>query len=509
MLKTIVKNTKASDNREMEPIHLLTEEEIRALYRLGEDETVAAIWDLVQNYKELESQIEKLKGQLAKNSGNSSKPPSSDGLTKKPKSLRHKSGKKSGGQPGHPGSTLKAVEQPDYVEKHVVKECRHCHANLEEVKAKRLEKRQVFDVPPNKVEVTEHVAEIKECPGCHQTTMGSFPAEVSQPVQYGQRLKAQMVYFNQQHHVPLERTAEIIEDLYGQSVSEGTIVEACHQMAQQVEPVIEAIKAEQQNTTATAHFDETGGRVNGKLWWFHVVCTALLTFYAIHPKRGSKALEAIGIFPVFKGTAVHDSYCSYFQYDEVINALCNAHHLRDLIFIEEQYLQIWATDLKNLLLEIKKAVETSPPEQTCLQPDQIVDFEARYDAIVEAGLQANPLAEPDASLPKKRGKPKQHPARNLAKHFKTRKRETLAFMYDFNVPFDNNLAERDLRMIKLKQKVSGCFRSEEGAKVFCNIRSYISTSRKNGQKVLDVLQMALAGSPYVPPVLQARFNLSA
>ena len=493
----------------MEALRLPTEKEIRALYRLGEDEAVALIMNLLQSYQALAERVQKLEDQLAKHSGNSSKPPSGDGLTKKPKSLRHKSGKKSGGQPGHSGSTLKAVEQPDYLEKHVVKRCQHCQANLEQVRAKRLEKRQVFDVPPSKIEVTEHVAEIKDCPICHKPTMGRFPVDVSQPVQYGARIKAQMVYFNQQHHVSLERTAEIIADLHGQLVSEGTIVEACNQIAQQVEPVIEAIKAEQQNTTETAHFDETGGRVDGKLWWFHVVCSAFLTFYAVHQKRGRKALDAIGIFPVFKGRAVHDGYCSYFQYGDVFHALCNAHHLRDLIFIAEQYQQNWAADMKDLLLEIKKTVEASPPEQVCLHPDQIANYEARYEAIVAAGLQANPLAELDSSVPKKRGKPKKHPARNLVEHLNTRRQETLAFMYDFKVPFDNNQAERDLRMIKLKQKVSGCFRSEDGAKVFCNIRSYISTSRKNGQRVLDVLQRALAGTPYIPPILQARFNHSA
>lgn len=486
-------------------MHQFTEDEIRAIYRLGEDETVAFIWNMLLNYSTLAERIQKLEDQIAKNSGNSGKPPSSDGLGKKNKSLRHKSGKKGGGQQGHPGSTLKAVKQPDHVEWHLVTSCEHCHANLENVKARQVEKRQVFDVPTVQVEVTEHVAEIKDCSTCHQTTTGVFPNGVSQPVQYGERIKAQMVYFNQQHHIPLERTAEIIEDLYGQSISEGTIVEACNQMSQQVEPVIEAIKAEMKETEETAHFDETGGRVNGKLWWFHVVCTAILTFYTIHSKRGSKALNEIDIFPGFKGMAMHDGYCSYFQYDGVRNALCNAHHLRDLIFIEEQYHQAWASDMKKLLLEIKRTVEASPPEQMSLRPDQIADFETCYDALVTAGLQANPLAEPDATQPKKRGKTKQHPARNLAEHLRVRKRETLAFMVDFKVPFDNNQAERDLRMVKLKQKVSGCFRSEDGAKVFCNIRSYISTSRKNGQKVLSVLQLALAGTPYVPPVLLHHF----
>jgi transposase len=211
----------------MEPLKLPTEEEIRAIYRQGEDSTVAFIGNLVEAVKVLAERVQRLEDQLAKNSTNSGKPPSSDGFVKEPKSLRHKSGKKSGGQPGHPGSTLKAVTHPEHVQIHRVTRCCHCKGSLEEVEAQRYEKRQVFDVPPVRVEVTEHRAEIKECPVCHQVTVGEFPAEVSQPVQYGERLKAQMVYFNQQHFVPLERTAEIIADLYGQEISEGTIVEAC------------------------------------------------------------------------------------------------------------------------------------------------------------------------------------------------------------------------------------------------------------------------------------------
>ena len=487
----------------MEPLQLPSEEEIRSAYDQGKEAVIALFYSTFQKMAERMQQLEDL---VAKNSSNSGKPPSSDGLAKKPKSLRHKSGKKSGGQPGHPGSTLKAVAHPEYIEVHPVKRCHHCQASLEGVIAQAWEKRQIFDLPPVQVEVTEHQAEIKECPICHQTTVGEFPREVNQPVQYGERIKAQMVYFNQQHHVPLERTTEILKDLYGQAVSEGTIVEACNQVAKQVGPVNQACKEELQATTGTAHFDETGGRIEKKLWWLHVVCTNLLTYYAAHPNRGRKALDEIGIFPVFKGTAMHDSYWSYFQYDAVNNALCNAHHLRDLIFIQEQYHQTWAEEMQNLLLEIKDTVAAAQPDRETLPPAQIADFEIRYDAIVAMGLQANPPPEPAEPLPKKRGKHKQHPAKNLVDHFQLRKRETLAFMYDFKVPFDNNQAERDLRMVKLKQKVSGCFRSEGGAIAFCQIRSYISTARKNGQQVLDVLQLALTGKPFIPPILQARFK---
>ena len=487
----------------MELLRLPSEEEINTAYDNGK---AAVITLFSETFLKMAERIQKLEDQIAKNSSNSGKPPSSDGLAKKPKSLRHKSGRKSGGQSGHSGTTLKAVMHPEHVQIHRVMRCCRCLTSLEEVEAQSYEKRQVFDVPPVRVEVTEHRAEIKECPICHQTTMGAFPPEVSQPVQYGERLKAQMVYFHQQHFVPLERTTEIIEDLYGQRVSEGTIVEACHSVAQQVQPVYQAIQAELQETHETGHFDETGGRVEKALWWFHVVCTHLLTYYAPHAKRGKQALEAIGIFPHFHGTAVHDAYRSYFQYQHVLHALCNAHHLRELTFILEQYHQNWSAEMINLLLEIKAAVETAQPNQDHLSPAQIADFEARYDAILAAGFQANPVSPPAEPPPKKRGKPKQHPAKNLLDHLQSRKRETLAFMDDFKVPFDNNQAERDLRMVKLKQKVSGCFRSQDGAKVFCQIRSYISTARKNGQRVLDVLQLALTGSPYIPPFLQARLN---
>lgn len=245
----------------MEPIKLPDEEEIHAIYRQGEDAMVALVSNLIRVVQALSERVQVLEDQLAKNSSNSGKPPSSDGLKKKLKSLRHKSGKKSGGQPGHTGTTLQMVAHPEHVEKYGVGRCRHCQASLEAVPAHDYEKRQVFDLPPVQVEVTEHQAEIKECPICHLLTTADFPVAVSQPVQYGKRIKAQMVYFHQQHFVPLERTTEILEELYDQHVSEGTIVEACHTVAQQVQPVYQAIHAELQETEEPGHFDETGVRV--------------------------------------------------------------------------------------------------------------------------------------------------------------------------------------------------------------------------------------------------------
>jgi transposase len=490
----------------MEPIRLPTDEQIGAAYDQGKE---AVIQLFHETLGKLAERLQKLEDQIAKNSGNSSKPPSSDGLKKKPQTLRRSSGKKSGGQPGHKGHSLKAVKNPDQVEVYRVRECKGCHALLAEVSVAGYEKRQVFEVPTLLIQVTEHQAEIKECPYCHQKTVGEFPKEVTQPVQYGTRFKAQVVYFNQYQHVPLERTVEIMKSLYGQAVSEGTVVEACAQVAQQVKPINQAAKEELAATTEPVCFDETGGRVKGDLWWLHVACTSLLTYYQVHENRGSKAIDQIGILPKRTGRCVHDGYRSYNQYQEALHAFCNAHHLRDLKFIQEQYQQSWAFDMENLLLEIKENRDKIQLTADQFSAQQIAEYEAHYDAIVAAGLEANPVLEPEVSVPKKRGKLKQHAAKNLLDHFQSRKQEVLAFMYDFKVPFDNNQAERDLRMVKLKQKISGCFRSEDGAQVFCQVRSYISMARKNGQQVMDALYMALTGSPFVPPILQPRLNSSA
>lgn len=487
----------------MEPIKILSEAEIRAVYHQGEEAVVKLIQSMNQNILLLSQRVQALEDRLAKNSGNSSKPPSSDGLQRKPKSLRHKSGKKSGGQFGHPGHRLEKVADPKAVKVHSVTRCRHCQASLENVPADTYKKRQVFDLPEKvTLEVTEHRAEIKTCPHCGQVTEADFPGDVTQETQYGPRVRSQMVYFNQYQFIPLERTTEMIEDLYQQPVADGSIIASDEKVAEQVSDTNQKVKKYLTTTQEPVHFDETGARVEGDLHWLHSASTEQATYFEIQPKRGSEAMDAIGILPKRTGWSIHDYWKAYLKYTQAKHGLCNAHLIRDLIFVIECNRQPWASEMLDELLQIKQSVEDAKAQgQSALTEDQMIGFRQTYDRIVTEGLLANPPSERQEG---KRGRVKQSFAKNLLDRLKDHPDKVLAFMEDFKVPFDNNLAERDIRMVKVQQKISGGFRSDAGAEIFCQVRSYISTARKNGQPVLDAIYQALVGAPYVPPFIAAQ-----
>ncbi len=488
-------------------VQLPTDDEICAAFEKGQSAILDLFHDVSRQVQELAQQLAKqgeilqeLQARLAKNSDNSSKPPSSDGYgkVKRTESLRKPGDKPNGGQPGHEGQTLMASEHPDRVESHEVPSCAHCQASLAAIEAVGYEEHQVFDIPAIRIEVTAHCAEIKVCPACGSASKGTFPEAVTQAVQYGPMVNTWASYFPNQHHIPVERTTEIFEDLVQHRVSEATVLKASEQLDRCIEPSTAAVKG-MLRAAEVLHVDESGLRVTGKLHWLHVASTESLTSYEVHAKRGQEAMEEAGILGEFKGTAVHDHWKPYFKYDECNHASCNAHHLRELRFIDKQYQQSWAKDMAELLLEIKAAVTATPAPLMSLSPPELERFETRYDEVVQSGFDANPApVTMSKGEVKKRGRPKQPPPVNLLIRLRDFKGETLAFMSDFRVPFDNNQGERDVRMVKVKQKVSGGFRTLEGAKRFGRIRGYISTARKNAKNVFEAIRDAFDGNPFIP-----------
>jgi len=445
----------------------------------------------------LRDEVQALKEKAAKDSHNSHKPPSSDGLAKpKPKSLRPPSARATGGQPGHPGHTLRRVEEPDRIVPHRVEHCAGCGRSLAGQPPDRIERRQVHDLPEPKLEVTEHQAEVKTC-ACGCVNRAAFPAAAAAPVQYGPRLKSVAVYLGEYQLLPFDRLTEIMRDLFAcERFSEGTLANlkaACSGQLEPVDAALHALAAQSQ----VVGFDETGVRACGSLHWLHTVSTPGLTWYFAHPKRGREAMEAADILPGFQGRAVHDFWSPYLQYD-CDHAFCNGHLLRELIFLWEQQDQRWAQDMITHLLAIKAAVDAARAAGRDALPAADLDqFHARYLQIVAEGYTQNPeLTPPDA--PPRRGRRKQSKARNLLDRFHDHSHSILAFMHDFAVPFDNNLSERDLRMIKLRQKISGTFRSSAALVDFCRIRGYVATARKNGLNAFDALRRVFAGDPFVP-----------
>lgn len=448
-----------------------------------------------QELGSLKQQVQQLEERGKKDSHNSHLPPSSDRFHRQPKSLRQKSDKPVGGQEGHAGSTLRLSPTPDEVIVHAVEQCAHCQGDLHAVESLRVERRQVIDLPPKRVVVIEHQAEQKVCPHCQQLSVGTFPEEVRAAVQYSAAFGAVGVYLVQQQFLPYERACEVMQDLLGPTLSVGTLAALVQRCAAALEPVEAQLKVAL-SQAPVLHQDETGLYVGGKRCWLHVSATAHLTHYQVHAKRGSQALETIGILAGFEGVSVHDGWSSYWRYP-CQHALCNVHHLRELTFLQEDQHLAWAEEMKRLLLDGKAAVEQARAAgRSALHPAELEGWQESYLELVEEGYLTTPPDPPPQAG--KRGRPKQSTARNLLDRLCLHQQAVLRFLENFAVPFDNSQAERDIRMVKVQQKVSGCFRSLSGAQAFCRIRSYLSTLRKQGIPVLLALEQALAGHPVFP-----------
>ena len=471
------------------------------LEQLNPESLIELILALQEQLAVQQALIQELQDQLAKDSRNSSKPPSSDGLKKRRSQSLRESGKRPrGGQPGHKGQTLTQVAEPHHVILHALPGCPHCQTELKAVAAVGQVKRQVFDIPPVGIEVTEHQAEVKQCPGCGVRVQAAFPAGVSQPTQYGLRLKAQACYLHNYQLIPLARTTELLTDFYGQAPSEAVIIAANRQLVSRTHASRAHIQ-QQLLAAPVVHFDESGLRVEGRLQWLHVASTVRLTHYHPHAKRGHVGMRAGGILSSYQGVAVHDHWASYLQFPACQHAFCNVHHLRELRFIHEQYDQAWATKMAQLLCTIKTDVASTSEMDAALPPERLTHYEAEYDALIAQGLAANP--PPPQPQVRTRGRPKQTRPKNLLDRLHKHKSGVLAFMYDFRIPFDNNQAERDVRMIKVQQKVSGTFRTQKGADTFCALRSYISTARKHGHNAIVALYNAFLDQPFIPSTIEA------
>ena len=447
------------------------------------------IQDLREKLTLAEAQNKQLIELLGQNSHNSSWPSSRDkGRQKpKPKSLRPQTERKAGGQEGHEGHTLEFNPKPDFIEPHRPAHCDHCQAPLpEEIVASKVAKRQVFELPPLRYVTIEHQAETIICPCCGEATTGEFPADVTNPVQYGSQVKRLSVYLRNEQFIPYERERQMLADLFELPISTGSLQNFLETAAENVKPATEAIK-EAVKKAEVGHADETGFYINGKRVWLHTVSTPELTYYEPHQSRGKKATDDIGILPEFTGTLVHDNWATYFKYQLLLHALCNAHHLRELTALVENNQQQWAALMIVCLLSAKQLVaEAYQAGETELSVEQLQRIHQMYDAIVAFGLEENPLPD-EHPPPVKRGRRKKTKTRNLVERFDKQQEAILRFVHDFKVPFDNNLAERDIRMMKVQQKISGSFRSWEGAEQFCSLRTYISTIRKQGLNVWEAL----------------------
>ena len=450
------------------------------------DEKDIVIEKLLARIDELEALVAELTKRLSKNSRNSSKPPSSDGLSKPPKnknnSLRQKGKNKSGGQPGHKGETLRQITSPDKIEYHRLVNCPTCSANLKFSPSLGTIKRLVFDLPVPKIEVTEHQAEIKKCCCCHQRVIAPFPNGINAPTQYGDVLKSYSVYLQQQQFIPEDRLRQLFQDLFNVNLATATI----NKFSESVYDKLECFEQEmltQLKQVPVKHLDETGFRVNGKTQWLHVVATEALTYYHISPKRKC-LLEGLS------GIVVHDHWKSYYKLIDVEHALCNQHHLRELKAVIEYDKETWARHVQQFFRVALRYKHHCSDEYI---PKKILEQLFKlYDNFIEEGIYYHEEL-PIYSKENKRGRRAKRTGHNLVLRLKQYRSDVLRFLTNPLVPFTNNQAEQDLRMMKVKQKISGGFRSERGAKIFARVRGFISTTRKQGLNVFDAISQVIRG----------------
>ncbi len=470
--------------------------DLSQLSHARKDELIRMLWPLQQQVQDLMAQmavmqdrIKQLEGRLALNSKNSSKPPSSDGLAKPaPKSLRPSGKKPNGGQKGHSGNTLR---QSAHVDETVVHRadarCAACQQEMTEHAV--VETRQVFELPALEMQVVAH-QQVRSICTCGAVHVGTWPAGVNAAAQYGTSVKAMAVHLNQYHLVPLARTAALMQDLYGAHLSQASIQSFAQEAAAALHPTVQAI-AQAVQASSVVHADETGIRITGKLHWLHCAVTATLTWLAPHAKRGTSAFEALGLLQGVKGVLVHDGLISYKGLD-CTHSLCNAHHIRELVYVHEQENEKiwdpWAQEMIALLLQALGEVDLAGGPLT--QARQAW-FEGQWSELLQRGEEFNPQTQrtgmsQDVGLGS-RGRLKQSKAANLLKRLRDYRQDVWRFMREDGVPFTNNLAEQALRMAKVKQKISGCFRTVHGANTFFTIRSYLATMHKQKANLFDCL----------------------
>lgn len=452
----------------------------------------------------LEAEVKALRAQLSKDSHNSSKPPSSDGFHKpnRTQSQREQSGKAPGGQPGHPGKTLMQREHPDEVVILIPNECAHCGHGFESkhTASTLLGKRQVLDCKRSEGLIcTEYQQWACECNCCGEVSQGKYPQWLRRPIQYGPVIQALGIYLSDHMLLPYGRVRECLEDLYRCSISTGTL-NRFNRNAYRLLEYVEGLIKQGLISADVAHFDETGIGIKGVLHWLHVASTGRLTHYTIHTKRGDQGMAAGGILPSYQGIAIHDALPSYYKepFEHMTHGLCNAHLLRNLTFAIEACGDKWAKSMKRCLKQMKATADQARTDKRIrIGPATLKRLERRYSRIVVRGFAEYPPPKKDVG-PKKRGRKPQVFGKNLLDRFYHHKDEVLRFLFNLNVPFDNNQAERDIRMLKVQQKISGCFRSFSGAQYFSRVRGYISTMKKQRFNIMDVLTQVMTGNPPIP-----------